>query len=354
MQEQISLPPKFMLFDREVQPDEKGFYCEIFSNKELTNDQYHSEEDHVSGSSLSKLFNTCPAKFKFGVETDENGEPVTDKSRALEFGSCGHTNLLEPDLFAAEYLRGTRKEDAAKLGGVLLATQAACQSWLKERGIKGYSGKGYPDLIKMINEAKTPDDKVFILAEIEAEEEKRAKDSGMTLIRGDDYDACVAMRNVLFANSEFEEILTKGAAEVSIFTVLFGVPVKVRLDYVYDWIIIDYKTTVSAKPEEFSRQAYNAGYYLKMALQRAVFKLAYGRPPEAVKLLAQEKKYPYIPQMLKMKNEQLKIGHIQLSSALQQYKFCKDADVWPGYCNGNEAEMPTPAFVLNQYKDMIK
>jgi len=324
----------------------------IFSSEELSNSDYHAETDHVSGSQLQKLFTTSPASFKYGVETDDEGNPVEQKSRALEFGSCAHTNLLEQSKFEAEYMRGTVKTD--QFDGELLTSQKACESWLKNRGIKGYSAKAYPELSAMITAALKPGEKVSILAEIEQAELAAAEASGRNLIRGDDYDACMKMREVLYMNGEVRNIIGKGAPEVSVFAEIEGVPVKVRFDYIYDWMIIDYKTTISAHPEQFGKQCYNAGYYLKMALQHDVFTLAYGREPSAVKLLAQEKKLPFIPVMYRMSDEQLTIGRLQYRAALQQYRACKERDVWPAYGGGAEMELQTPNFVKQQYKDFIK
>lgn len=324
----------------------------IFSSEELTNSEYHENTTHVSGSTLQKLYSTCPAAMKYGVDLDDEGNVIESKSRALTFGSCAHTNLLEKSKFEAEYLRGTVKTDQLK--GELLTSLAACTSWLKARGVKGYSGKSYAELVPMIRAAQMPDEVVHILAELEAQEESIASTTGRKLIRGDDYDACMKMREVLFQNGGVRNIIGKGEPEVSVFAVIDGVPVKVRFDYIYDWMIVDYKTTVSAHPEQFGRQCYNAGYFLKMALQHDVFELAYGRKPSAVKLLAQEKKTPFIPVMYRMHEEQLQIGRLQYKSALQTYRACAERDVWPAYGGGAEMELQTPNFVKQQYKEFIK
>lgn len=324
----------------------------IFSSEELSNTDYHAETDHVSGSQLHKLFTTSPASFKYGVEMDDEGNPVEQKSRALEFGSCAHTNLLEQSKFEAEYMRGTHKNDVTEWP--MIKTQAEAKQWLKDRGVVGYSNKGVDELWEGIQKACSYGEDVSFLPILEINQAKMAEASGRTLIRGDDYDACMKMREVLYMNGEVRNIIGKGAPEVSVFAEIEEVSVKVRFDYIYDWMIIDYKTTISAHPEQFGKQCYNAGYYLKMALQHDVFTLAYGREPSALKLLAQEKKLPFIPVMYRMSEEQLTIGRLQYRSALQQYRACKERDVWPAYGGGAEMELQTPNFVKQQYKDFIK
>jgi len=325
---------------------------QIFSSAQLSNEDYHLNTTHVSGTTLHKLFTTCPASVRYGVETDDDGNIIDKKSRALEFGSCAHTNFLEQSKFDEEYMRGTTKED--EFSGELIITKTACEGWLRSRGIKGFSGKAYHELISMIRSAQKPGEEVFILAEIEEKESKLADQSCRKLIRGDDFDACMKMREVLYQNGGIRDIMELGEPEVSVFAVIDDVPVKVRFDYIYDWRIIDYKTTASANPQEFARQCYNAGYYLKMALQHDVFEIAYGQKPKEVKLLAQEKKNPFIPAMYRIQEEQLAIGRLQYRSALQTWRACVEKDVWPAYGGGAELELQTPAFVKNQYKDFIK
>lgn len=323
----------------------------IFSRLELSNEDYHKETEHVSGSQLQKLFTTCPAKFRYGVEEDENGEPIIESNRALTFGSCAHSNLLERDMFDKEYLRGTEKTDNP--GGIFIKTLDEAKRWLKERGVAGYSTKDAKGLWEMIQAASKPTEEVSFLPIVLSYEEELAKNNNLTLVRGGDYDACLKMRETLFANKDISEFIGKGEPEVSCFAVIDDVPVKVRWDYIYNWFVLDYKTTRDSGPAEFGRQAYNAGYYLKMALQHDVFEIAYGRPPAGTILLAQEKKHPYIPVRYRMSEEQLVIGRMQYRAALQLYKACKEKDVWPAYGGGHEIELQTPAFVKGMYKEIF-
>ena len=325
----------------------------IFSNNDLSNEDYHSETEHSSGSYLWKLLSKSPAHAHFPVEEDV----IEERSRALEFGSCAHTNLLERSKFDAEYIRMTMPGDEVE--GELLTTAKACESFLKAKGIKGYSGKSADEVADLVMASLAPGEKVSVLRLINRAEQERADKIGAKLIRGDDYDKCMKMREVLLQNNEFSQFQTEGEAEVSIFAPYSGddpdnpIPVKVRLDFVYDWTIIDYKTTISAHPDDFGRQCYNAGYYLKMALQHDVFTLAYGRKPKKVILLAQEKKYPFPCVTYVMTDEQLAIGRSQYRAALQMHRACKVADVWPTYGGGNSMELPTPAFVKNMYKEFF-
>lgn len=308
----------------------------VYLNNELSNDQYHADTEHINGSGLWNLYDRCPAAWRYKDEEDE-------QSKALVFGIGSHTALLEPERFEAEYARMPTKED---FGAELLVTVSDMNSWAKERGIKGLSGKTKAEVIKIIRSTGEP---VRIYDEERLFAELNAK--GRILLEGDDYDAIMQMRAVIHANSYYSSLLTGSYSEVSILGELLGEPSKVRFDCLTrGGDIIDYKTAVSAKPDEFFRHAARLGYFMKMAMQHDMFVEAYGHAPRSVNLLVQEKKSPFIPALIRLTDEQLRIGRIQLRSAMEIYKACKKANSWPGYSMGNPViEMETPEWFKKQF-----
>lgn len=308
----------------------------VYLNNELSNEQYHADTDHINGSGLWNLYDRCPAAWRYKDEEDE-------QSKALVFGTGSHTALLEPERFDAEYARMPTKDD---FGDNLLVTVSDMNSWAKERGIKGLSGKTKAEVIKIIRSTGEPVriyDEERLLAELNAK--------GRTFLEGNDYDAIMQMRAVIHANSYYSSLLAGAYSEVSILGELLGEPSKVRFDCLTrGGDIIDYKTTVSAKPDEFFRHAARLGYFMKMAMQRDMFVEAYGHAPRSVNLLVQEKKSPFIPALIRLTDEQLRIGRIQLRSAMEIYKACKKANSWPGYSMGNPViEMETPEWFKKQF-----
>lgn len=308
----------------------------VYLNNELSNDQYHADAEHINGSGLWNIYDRCPAAWRYKDEEDE-------QSKALIFGTGSHTALLEPERFEAEYARMPTKED---FGAELLVTVSDMNSWAKERGIKGLSGKTKAEVIKIIRSTGEP---VRIYDEERLFAELNAK--GRILLEGDDYDAIMQMRAVIHANSYYSSLLSGAYSEVSILGQLLGEPSKVRFDCLTrGGDIIDYKTAVSAKPDEFFRHAARLGYFMKMAMQHDMFVEAYGHAPRSVNLLVQEKKSPFIPALIRLTDEQLRIGRIQLRSAMEIYKACKKANSWPGYSMGNPViEMETPEWFKKQF-----
>ena len=308
----------------------------VYLNNELSNNQYHADAKHINGSGLWNLYDRCPAAWRYKDEEDE-------QSKALIFGTGSHTALLEPERFEAEYARMPTKED---FGEELLVTVSDMNSWAKERGIKGLSGKTKAEVIKVI---RSTGELVRIYDEERLFAELNAK--GRILLEGDDYDAIMQMRAVIHANSYYSSLLSGAYSEVSILGELLGEPSKVRFDCLTrGGDIIDYKTAVSAKPDEFFRHAARLGYFMKMAMQHDMFVEAYGHAPRSVNILVQEKKSPFIPALIRLTDEQLRIGRIQLRSAMEIYKACKKANSWPGYSMGNPViEMETPEWFKKQF-----
>lgn len=314
----------------------------VYFNNELTNEQYHSDTEHINGSGLWNIYDRCPAAWRYKDEEDE-------QSKALVFGTGSHTALLEPERFDAEYARMPIVDDFPKDKDgkpTVLVTTADMNSWAKERGIKGLSGKLKAEVIKIIHATGEP---VKIYDVIREEAEKAA--AGKQMLEGSDYDAIQQMRAVIHANSYYSSLLAGAYAEVSILGELNGEKAKVRFDCLTrGGDIIDYKTAVSAKPDEFFRHAARLGYFMKMAMQHDMFVAAYGHAPRSVNLLVQEKKAPFIPALIRLTEEQLRIGRIQLNGAMEIYKACKKANSWPGYSMGNPViEMETPEWFKKQF-----
>lgn len=314
----------------------------VYFNNELSNEQYHADTEHINGSGLWNIYDRCPAAWRYKDEEDE-------QSKALIFGTGSHTALLEPERFDEEYARMPVVDDFPKNKDgkpTVLVTTSDMNSWAKERGIKGLSGKSKSEVIKII---QATGETVQIYDVIREEAEKAA--AGKQMLEGSDYDAIQQMRAVIHANSYYSSLLSGAYAEVSILGELNGELAKVRFDCLTKGgDIIDYKTAVSAKPEEFFRHAARLGYFMKMAMQHDMFVAAYGHAPRSVNLLVQEKKAPFIPALIRLTEEQLRIGRIQLNGAMEIYKACKKANSWPGYSMGNPViEMETPEWFKKQF-----
>lgn len=327
-----------------------SIFVDARSSDDLTNEQYHEDEIYITGSSLWTIYSKCPAAWRFQKAQEAKAKKLNSAQKPLTFGTTSHTMLLEPDRFAREFFRLPNPEDFPEL----ITSIKGMESWLKARGQKGYSNKKPDELIAMCRAIQQPGEVLNIWHEIEALAVKEA--NGREIVPAKDWDRVHSMRDVLLVNHNYRRIIETGVPELSLFCIIDGVPVKVRLDRVTDvGEIIDYKTTQSAEPEKFGRLAHDLGYWCKMALQHDCFKLAYQQDPAGTKLLVQEKDEPWLALMNRLTPEQIMIGRAQYKTALQVYKHCRESDVWPAYANGQE-EVPlaTPMYLQQRYKEYFK
>lgn len=319
----------------------------VYTREELSNSEYHSESDHISGSSLVEIIQGSPAKWKFKQRNND--------SKALKFGTLSHTYILEGDMFDKEYLRAT---DLDAIEG-LITSQSGLSAALKKVGVAGTSGKGYIELVEMMYRSGEDWPVKWL---IEQQESAQALVEGKELVSAADYDKVVAMREVLCNIPAYNAIVNSETAqkELSIFGDILGVGVKIRIDHVdvVDGVVMinDYKTTADASPEGFGKSAFSHGYLAKMALQRDLFVKAFNEKRKVVVgLLAQEKIEPYLPMRYTLTDEQLRIGRLQYMEALATYKKCKELDVWPGYSNGiAEQDLMIPEWISKQYQELLK
>jgi len=308
----------------------------IYSRDEITNEQYHEETDHISGSSLTQILNDCPAAWKYGEK---------EETKALLFGTAGHASILEPDLFAADYYR---IPDAVDYEGNenLLATDTAVKAYLKSVGYKGYSTLKGNALYAAVSDC---DPNMICLRDLQSIEAD--KNPGKTGLSAKDFDNLFKMKSAVIANG-YDKYINGADVEVSIFCEIeidsSWYAVKIKPDVLSSGVVIDYKTTNSAHPEEFGKQAHRMGYWLKMALQHDVLlAMAYsgfieyfGNYPL---LLAQSKRSPFIPQMYQLTEEQIDIGRGEYITALKTYKHCEENGYYA--YGGGIKELSTPAWV---------
>lgn len=314
----------------------------VYTNDELTNEAYHQESEHVSGSGLAHIFSTCPAAYKFAGHDDS--------SKALNFGTLAHTMVLENSVFDATYYRQPAQEEFEDL----ITSKAALATRLKSMGIDGTSGKDYQELMEIL---ALTGESLNVWWDIQRSSE--AKANGREIVSAKDFDTVKAMREVLCGIPAYDAIVNSKTAqrELSIFGEINECGVKVRLDHVdvVDDVvyITDYKTTSDASPEGFGRLAANYGYLLKMSLQRDLFARTFNEKRKVVvQLLAQEKKAPYLPMLYTLSDKHISVGRRQYMQALATYKQCKMYDKWPGFNMIEDSmELQVPSYYMSKYED---
>lgn len=110
--------------------------------------------------------------------------------------------------------------------------------------------------------------------------EAECKHADKTIVKYDDYQTIMQMREVIFNDRDLQAALKDCRVEMSIICevmiddVWYGI--KIRPDIITgDRAVPDYKTTADMNPEKFGKQAHDAGYWLKMALQKDVLEAVF-------------------------------------------------------------------------------
>jgi hypothetical protein len=160
--------------------------------------------------------------------------------------------------------------------------------------------------------------------------------------------AMVREAQAYVASSELGDILTTGAAERVILWEESGTHCRARLDLLSSdqHIILDYKTSASARPEDFIRQIGRMQYDLQCEWYCRAVKAAAGSDPVFV-FLVQEIELPFSCSLVGLSNAYKEIGKGKTERAIRLWSHCLETGSWPAYTNRICYAEP-PAWELQQ------
>lgn len=267
--------------------------------------------DHpaISQSKLKDL-KQSPAHF-YAKHLDPDREREKDTA-ALIFGRLVHTCILEPE-------------------------KIDCQFFIM------------PKINRKTNEGKAQYNELLLTH------------SNKTLIDKEDLDKAQAMRKALFKKKTAQMMLTKtGLIEKEFYYKFNDVDCKMKLDFFIEpcsdfpnGLIIDYKSTLDARIDEFAKSIYNYGYHNQVAWYCAGIKEIYNTkdyPPFL--FFAQEKTAPYESIPYGTDNTIFEAGLRENNKLLELYKECISRNEWPGYPDKFE-EIGLASWMLNKLDEEI-
>lgn len=260
----------------------------IYEN--IENEAYHAGPG-ISKSGLWTIHTKSPAHYKFPPAKDEES---TVARANKDFGTAAHIAILEPETFEQRVMRGP--ED--------------------RRGNK------WTDAVDF------------------------CKSEGKTLLVAKAYDEVLAIRDAIHAGSYINGIITGGKAayEASGYWIdpITGKLCRCRPDLfrVDLGVIIDLKTTESARPDDFARSVVNYGYHAQEAFYTDGWDAAMtavsaaAEPMQGFLFLAWEKKSPYASALYELPPSIVEEGRVIMRKALDRYAECDNSGKWPGYAAG--------------------
>lgn len=152
------------------------------------------------------------------------------------------------------------------------------------------------------------------------------------IVSFDDETAFRGMRQSILADPIAGPFLrTEGRCELSLFDEIEGVPVRARFDKLTGGnVIVDLKTTVSARPRDFVRQAFFLGWHIQAGWYCDMLSRA-GMPMEGFVFIAVEKEPPYAVLCAEFDSMSLAKGRSEYERLLALYIKCRAENRWPGY-----------------------
>lgn len=247
---------------------------EILRIEGLPNSVYH-RANGISCTQL-KLFMDCPYKY-WHKYIDGNYE---EESKAyFAFGRAGHTTILEPHKFEAEFMRqpeGMRRDGA---------------EWERLKA--------------------------------------KAAKANKEILTAEQWDLQPKLLEALERSDYGRKLTSGGVAEVSYFKrdIETGMVIKARPDYMKGNIIIDLKTSDSAKPSNIDRKFRNLGYDMQDAMYTDVVEA------DDFCFVVIESSAPFTVTAPVMFDETLKeLAHKRYRKALKELQVCYELDVWPIKC----------------------
>jgi len=240
---------------------------------DLSNADYHAH-DSISKSGLD-LIARSPAHFRY----QEKREPT----RAMVIGSALHAAVLEPDLFASQYM-----------------------------------------LLRNVTDRRASEYKQAV-----------AVHGADFVLTGKEADYVAGMQESVLQHNKLRGLLAEpGRAELSVITKdpVTGVAVRCRFDWLTDeGVPVDLKTTVDARPDAFSRSVSNYRYHVQAAFYCDVWEWETGEKLDRMVFAALEKAMPHAVQLYMLDDEAMAVGRKLYREALNTYAACLDSGHWPAY-----------------------
>lgn len=186
---------------------------------------------------------------------------------------------------------------------------------------------------------------------------REAYEAGLVPILGAVYAQARDLADEILMHPVAGKLLDGGDSEVSAFwhDDEFDIDRRARFDCLRPYgraRVVDVKTAESADPDAFSRAVANYGYH-----QQADWYLAAGRAlglfgddAEFVFVVA-EKKPPHLVNVIRLDAEALRVGAERNRRAMEIFRDCTEADVWPGYPTDTTTTIGLPRWAARDIEE---
>lgn len=173
---------------------------------------------------------------------------------------------------------------------------------------------------------------------------------GKVPLRRSDWDAVHAMAEALLRHPHAPKLLSRGEPERTLIWVdeATGVLCRAKADWLRPDGIVDYKSAADASLTSLRKTVWNLGYFVQAAFYLRGFRACFPGVEPFFAWVGQEKDAPYLVQTFQLPEHYLAIGDRRCTEALERYRDCAQADLWPGYPADDIHEIEPPAWVRDE------
>lgn len=183
----------------------------------------------------------------------------------------------------------------------------------------------------------------------------KLRTEGKVPLRPSDFAAAHAMTKAVREHPIARVLLLAGQPERTLIwrDLATGVPCRAKADWLRGDGLVDLKSAESAAEEALSKAAYAGGrgghgYAIQAAFYLRGFRDRFPGVVPFFSFISVEKEPPYLVHVTQLKPRALDWGDRQVSQALQIYRDCTAADVWPGYPLDEITDIDLPAWVRTE------
>lgn len=173
-----------------------------------------------------------------------------------------------------------------------------------------------------------------------------AANAGRTILKRDEYQTCLNVRDAVRAHKPAARLLRRGKAEMTLRWTdpITRIRCKARLDHVHAGAITDLKSTQDVDARTFGRLAERMGYHLQLAFYRMGMD-ALGMRPGPVRIIAVEATAPHDVAVYTLAEDDLLASMDVVQGLLQRVKECRRKRRWPGrYVGEQPLDLPPWTF----------
>ncbi|MGO8683423.1 MAG: PD-(D/E)XK nuclease-like domain-containing protein [Thermoleophilia bacterium] len=185
--------------------------------------------------------------------------------------------------------------------------------------------------------------------------EFEAANEGRTILKVDEYERCLDIRNAVRAHPVAAALLTTGRPEVTVewTDAATGIACKARIDWLQGRSLVDLKTCKSVDAREFGAVAARMQYHGQFAFYKRGLAATSKSDPRPARIIAVEYDPPFDVAVFRVGADAALAGDDLVDEYLRTLSVCRRRDNWAGRYP-QQTELELPSWALGEFSDSIE